>query len=188
MFTENRRTAREEARHKRELMLGQIELQKQFNEDDEARDFAAEEVRSYCIQIMYTDSKVFSGSRSTSVHEESQLNEHYYHPLIWFNLILNLTKYFQGLEPDGYAEHHEQINETTAFDMSNSEFWSSFSSSEEALLECAGLILNLPLTPHPSCRPGVSESQSHTAARANALTYRLVREESFLQRPISNEG
>lgn len=91
MFTEKRRTAREEARHKRELMLGQIELQKQFNEDDEARDFAAEEVRSYCIQIMYTDSKVFSGSRSTSVHEESQLNEHYYHPLIWFNLILNLS-------------------------------------------------------------------------------------------------
>ncbi|CAH2237970.1 jg7824, partial [Pararge aegeria aegeria] len=118
---QRRRQAMEDARHKRELLLGQIELQKQFNEDDEARDFAAEE----------------------------------------------------GLEPDGFAEHHNQINETTAFDMSNSEFWSSFSSSEEALLECAGLILNLPLTPHSSCRPGVSESQSHTAARANALTYRV---------------
>ncbi|XP_023946641.2 uncharacterized protein LOC112051995 isoform X2 [Bicyclus anynana] len=118
---EKRRQAREDARLKRELLLGQIELQKQFNEDDEARDLAAEE----------------------------------------------------GLEPDGFAEHHNQINETTAFDMSNSEFWSSFSSSEEALLECAGLILNLPLTPHSSCRPDATESQSHTAARANALTYRV---------------
>ncbi|XP_034826297.1 uncharacterized protein [Maniola hyperantus] len=118
---QKRRQAREDARHKRELLLGQIQLQKQFNEDDEARDLAAEE----------------------------------------------------GLEPDGFAEHHNHINETTAFDMSNSEFWSSFSSSEEALLECAGLILNLPLTPHPSCQPAASESESLTAARANALTYRV---------------
>ncbi|CAH2098055.1 unnamed protein product [Euphydryas editha] len=79
----------------------------------------------------------------------------------------------EGLEPDGYAEHHDQINETTAFDMSNSEFWSSFSSSEEALLECAGLILNLPLTPHSSCHPGSSEQETLAASRANALTYRV---------------
>lgn len=33
-----------EARAKRDLMLGQIELERQLNEDDEARDYAAEEV------------------------------------------------------------------------------------------------------------------------------------------------
>ncbi|XP_046972470.1 uncharacterized protein LOC124539218 [Vanessa cardui] len=116
-----RREARENSRNKRDLLLGQIELEKQLNADDEARDYAAEE----------------------------------------------------GLEPDGYAEHHHQINETTAFDMSNSEFWSSFSSSEEALLECAGLILNLPLTPHASCQPGALDKETHAASRANALTYRV---------------
>ncbi|CAG9568750.1 unnamed protein product [Danaus chrysippus] len=79
----------------------------------------------------------------------------------------------EGLEPDGFADHHDQINETTAFDMSNSEFWSSFSSSEEALLECEGLILNLPLTPHASCTPGASEKDVMDAAAANALTYRV---------------
>ncbi|XP_050356698.1 uncharacterized protein LOC126777632 [Nymphalis io] len=118
---QKRRDARENSRNKRELLLGQIDLQKQLNTDDEARDYAAEE----------------------------------------------------GLEPDGYAEHHHQINETTAFDMSNSEFWSSFSSSEEALLECAGLILNLPLTPHASCQPGAPDQETHVASRANALTYRV---------------
>ncbi|CAH2058428.1 unnamed protein product, partial [Iphiclides podalirius] len=115
---QRRRDAREEARAKRELMLGQIELQKELNEDDEARNTAVEE----------------------------------------------------GLTPDGYAEHHSLVNETTALDMSNSEFWSSFSSSEEALLECEGLVLNLPLTPHPACAPGVSRPD---AAAANALTYRV---------------
>ncbi|CAH0714803.1 unnamed protein product, partial [Brenthis ino] len=79
----------------------------------------------------------------------------------------------EGLEPDGYAEHHVQVNETTAFDMSNSEFWSSFSSSEEALLECAGLILNLPLTPHAFCQPHATEQEALLASRANALTYRV---------------
>ncbi|XP_073961170.1 uncharacterized protein isoform X2 [Choristoneura fumiferana] len=118
---QKRRDAREEARVKRELMLGQIELTKQLNEDDDARDFAAEE----------------------------------------------------GLEPDGYAEDHKNINETTAFDMSNSEFWSSFSSSEEALLECEGLILNLPLTPHTSCTKESDETHSLAASKANALTYRV---------------
>ncbi|KAG6458418.1 uncharacterized protein LOC115448815 [Manduca sexta] len=118
---QKRRQAREDARAKRDLMLGRIELTKQLNEDDEARDYAAEE----------------------------------------------------GLEPDGYAEHHEQLNETTDFDMSNSEFWSSFSSSEEALLECEGLILNLPLTPHKSCNKHATDDETFAAARVNALTYRV---------------
>ncbi|KAM3958016.1 uncharacterized protein ACR2FA_007967 [Aphomia sociella] len=119
---QKRREARNEARAKRELMLGQIELRKELNEDDEARNYAAEE---------------------------------------------------EELQPDGYAEHHEQLNETTAFDMSKSEFWSSFSSSEEALLECEGLILNLPLTPHPSCNREATEWDKTSAAQSNALTYRV---------------
>ncbi|XP_052758070.1 uncharacterized protein LOC113510992 isoform X2 [Galleria mellonella] len=118
---QQRRDARDEARTKRQLMLGEIELQKELNEDDEARNYAAEE----------------------------------------------------DLQPDGYAEHHEQVNETTAFDMSNSEFWSSFSSSEEALLECEGLILNLPLTPHPSCNTRATDEDKMSAAQSNALTYRV---------------
>ncbi|XP_028171121.1 uncharacterized protein LOC114360583 [Ostrinia furnacalis] len=117
---QKRRDAREEARAKRELMLGQVDLKKELNEDDEARDYAAEE----------------------------------------------------GLNPDGEALHHEQLNETTPYDMSNSEFWSSFSSSEEALLECEGLILNLPLTPHSTCRADASDEETLAASRANALTYR----------------
>ncbi|XP_028170520.1 uncharacterized protein LOC114360139, partial [Ostrinia furnacalis] len=71
----------------------------------------------------------------------------------------------------GEALHHEQLNETTPYDMSNSEFWSSFSSSEEALLECEGLILNLPLTPHSTCRADASDEETLAASRANALTY-----------------
>ncbi|XP_063373642.1 uncharacterized protein LOC134661462 [Cydia amplana] len=118
---QKRHDAREEARAKRDLMLGQIEIQKEFNEDDEARNNAAEE----------------------------------------------------DVQPDGYAEHHEVINETTPFDMSNSEYWSSFSSSEERLLQCDGLILNLPMTPHRSCMKNADEAQSATAAKANALTYRV---------------
>ncbi|XP_038218083.1 uncharacterized protein LOC119836720 [Zerene cesonia] len=118
---QKRRDARAEARAKRELMLGQIELTKQLNEDDEARNYAAEE----------------------------------------------------GL-PDLYADIHQTVNETTnGIDMSNSEFWSSFSSSEEALLECEGLILNLPLTPSAMCQPGVGEEGIMNAARVNALTYRV---------------
>ncbi|GBP32310.1 hypothetical protein EVAR_86143_1 [Eumeta japonica] len=118
---EKRRAAADAARAKRELMLGGADLEKAFNEDDEARDYAAEE----------------------------------------------------GLEPDGYAEHHEKLNETTNLDMSNSEFWSSFSSSEEALLECDGLILNLPLTPHGGCDAGKSEADRLKAAQRNAVTYRV---------------
>lgn len=77
------------------------------------------------------------------------------------------------VDVDGYADHHMLVNLTSPLDMSNSEFWSSFSSSEEALLECEGLILNLPLTPHKHCHKGASEADGFDAAKANALTYRV---------------
>lgn len=49
----------------------------------------------------------------------------------------------EGYTPDGIADHHHVLNQTTLNDRSNSEFWSSFSSSEEALLNCAGIYPNL---------------------------------------------
>ncbi|XP_046620096.1 uncharacterized protein LOC124305099 [Neodiprion virginianus] len=76
------------------------------------------------------------------------------------------------LNPDGIAEDRGTVNETTMNDRSNSEFWSSFSSSEERLLECNGLILNLPLTPHRHCTPKF-EGDHVAASLANTVTYRV---------------
>lgn len=64
------------------------------------------------------------------------------------------------------------VNETTSLDESHSELWSSFSSSEEALLGCAGLVLNLPLTPHRNCQRRRPVAELHSAAAANVVTYR----------------
>lgn len=43
-ITEKRIKSMKEARSKRELLLEQANLQRELNEDDEARDYAAEEV------------------------------------------------------------------------------------------------------------------------------------------------
>ncbi|KAJ9583465.1 hypothetical protein L9F63_022190 [Diploptera punctata] len=79
----------------------------------------------------------------------------------------------EDFQPDGIADHHETLNETTANDRSHSEFWSSFSSSEEKLLNCAGLILNLPLTPHSGCHQGATQEEYSSAAHVNTLTYKI---------------
>ena len=76
------------------------------------------------------------------------------------------------LVPDGIADVRGTVNETTAQDTSNSEFWSSFSSSEERLLECEGLLLNLPLTPHRKCEAHRPEDQLAAAAGPNTVTYK----------------
>lgn len=47
----------------------------------------------------------------------------------------------EGYVPDGIADHHHVLNQTNLNDRSDSEFWSSFSSSEETLLNCAGAYL-----------------------------------------------
>lgn len=78
----------------------------------------------------------------------------------------------EGYTPDGIADHHQIINETTLNDRSQSEFWSSFSSSEEALLNCDGLILSLPLNPHRACEPHRdSDADFAAASLANKITY-----------------
>ncbi|PSN39806.1 hypothetical protein C0J52_13621 [Blattella germanica] len=79
----------------------------------------------------------------------------------------------EGFQPDGIADHHETVNETTLNDKSKSEYWSSFSSSEERLLNCEGLILNLPLTPHSQCERSGSDSDYSTAGHDNSLTYKI---------------
>ncbi|XP_052121090.1 uncharacterized protein LOC113212116 isoform X2 [Frankliniella occidentalis] len=66
---------------------------------------------------------------------------------------------------------HGWVNETTSLDESHSELWSSFSSSEEALLGCAGLVLNLPLTPHRQCQRRRPVEDLATAAAPNVITY-----------------
>ncbi|XP_076666153.1 uncharacterized protein LOC143367829 isoform X2 [Andrena cerasifolii] len=76
------------------------------------------------------------------------------------------------LHSDGIADDRGTVNETLLNDRSNSEFWSSFSSSEERLLECKGLILNLPLTPHHHCTPR-HESEHSVVSFANTITYRV---------------
>lgn len=81
----------------------------------------------------------------------------------------------EDLQPDGIADHHNTVNETTLNDKSKSEFWSSFSSSEERLLNCAGLILNLPLTPHSKCHKFSPAHQHSLAAHENTITYKVPR-------------
>lgn len=77
----------------------------------------------------------------------------------------------EGYEPDGIADHHRVLNQTTLFDRSNSEFWSSFSSSEEALLNCAGLILSLPLSPSGKCQSNSTQDDFMSASHTNTITY-----------------
>ncbi|KAB0803475.1 hypothetical protein PPYR_00445 [Photinus pyralis] len=79
----------------------------------------------------------------------------------------------EGFQVDGIADHHGEINETTLNDRSSSEFWSSFSSSEEALLNCEGLVLNLPLTPHMRCNAHLSEESFDEASSTNKVTYQI---------------
>lgn len=84
----------------------------------------------------------------------------------------NIASERDDLNPDGIAEDRGTVNESTLNDRSNSEFWSSFSSSEERLLECKGLILNLPLTPNHLCDKKF-DKQHTTASMANTITYRV---------------
>lgn len=77
----------------------------------------------------------------------------------------------EGFKPDEHADHHEVLNQTDLNDRSNSEFWSSFSSSEEALLNCAGLILSLPLASSIKCEKHRSDADFETASFPNTMTY-----------------
>lgn len=77
----------------------------------------------------------------------------------------------EGFTPDEHADHHVVLNQTDLNDRSNSEFWSSFSSSEEALLNCAGLILSLPLASSIKCEKQRSDADFEIASFPNTMTY-----------------
>lgn len=70
-----------------------------------------------------------------------------------------------------YEDLRGAFNETTFNDRSDSEFWSSFSSSEERLINCAGLIVNLPLIPKKGCQATHTEQVRAKASLANKFTY-----------------
>ncbi|KAG7158859.1 hypothetical protein Hamer_G006226 [Homarus americanus] len=53
--------------------------------------------------------------------------------------------------PEGLKFERGRFNQSTANDNSNEEHRSSYSSSEEALASCEGVILTLPLVPYRSC-------------------------------------
>lgn len=80
-------------------------------------------------------------------------------------------------------EHEEvrgTINGTTVNDTSNSEFWSSFSSSEERLLECDGLILSQPLIPSPLCCRKTLPEEMAKLVEQQKISYTSVFEFSLL--------
>ncbi|XP_045460887.1 uncharacterized protein LOC123671206 [Harmonia axyridis] len=79
----------------------------------------------------------------------------------------------EGFQPDGIADHRGRVLEMETNDMSNSEFWSSFSSSEEALLSCTGLILNLPLTPHHKCSSDLTNEEAEETYLMNTISYKV---------------
>ncbi|XP_075215596.1 uncharacterized protein LOC142321412 isoform X2 [Lycorma delicatula] len=77
-------------------------------------------------------------------------------------------------QPDEIADIRGTVNETTAYDKSNSEFWSSFSSSEERLLNCEGLLVNLPLMPHERCSESLEDEHHSEAFAPNSITYKVT--------------
>lgn len=83
-----------------------------------------------------------------------------------------------ALSPDGIAQVRGKVadnnNTHTLKDRSHSEFWSSFSSSEEMLLQCEGLLLSLPLAPHHKCLPPNKQPDYEAASHLNTVNYKYV--------------
>lgn len=82
-----------------------------------------------------------------------------------------------ALSPDGIAQVRGTVTENKTHmlkDRSHSEFWSSFSSSEEMLLDCEGLLLSLPLAPHHKCLPPNKQPDYEAASNQNFVTYKYV--------------
>jgi peptidyl-prolyl cis-trans isomerase SDCCAG10 len=100
----------------------------------------------------------------------------------------------QDLEPDGIADTRGHISENTTGDGSNEEEWSSFSSSEETLMQCEGLLLYLPLTPRNGCsKPNsaatlsVTDSYSYTATTSGYYFFVFNSENEIKENLISAE-
>ncbi|XP_050538918.1 uncharacterized protein LOC126904189 isoform X2 [Daktulosphaira vitifoliae] len=86
------------------------------------------------------------------------------------------TEEIDAPSPDGIAHVRGKVSENgtrLVKDRSHSEFWSSFSSSEEQLLECEGLLLSLPLAPHSQCLPPNKNPNYEEASHSNSVTYKI---------------
>ncbi|XP_050422670.1 uncharacterized protein LOC126834637 isoform X2 [Adelges cooleyi] len=86
------------------------------------------------------------------------------------------TEEVDAISPDGIAQVRGKVLENGTRmikDRSHSEFWSSFSSSEEILLECEGLLLSLPLAPHSKCLPPNKQPDYEAASYSNSVTYKV---------------
>lgn len=90
--------------------------------------------------------------------------------------LLTISKFqdiLQSSSPDGISQIHSKVTENnTLKEDSHSEFWSSFSSSEEKLLECEGLLLSLPLAPHRKCLPPKEHPDYEAASHQNTVSYK----------------
>ncbi|KAF4519975.1 hypothetical protein B566_EDAN005475 [Ephemera danica] len=99
----------------------------------------------------------------------------------------------EGLSPDGIADHRGHIHENKTNDRSNDEFWSSVSSSEEALRNCEGLILYLPLKSTQSCNHPASASITPTdtfsyVASASGYYFFVFSSENEIQENLISVG
>lgn len=72
------------------------------------------------------------------------------------------------------ADVHGTIKQNKSADQSKSEFWSSFSSSEERLLECKGLLVSLPLIPNHMCDQKFNKNSFDEVSGLNSISYRYV--------------
>lgn len=69
------------------------------------------------------------------------------------------------------ADVHGSVKNVKNGDRSKSEFWSSFSSSEERLLECKGLLASLPLIPYHTCEQKYDNAHLDEVSKVNAVSY-----------------
>lgn len=72
---------------------------------------------------------------------------------------------------DDKADIHGSSKNNKSGDRSKSEFWSSFSSSEERLLECKGLLASLPLIPYHTCEEKYDVNHLDEISKINSISY-----------------
>ncbi|XP_065215348.1 uncharacterized protein LOC135842011 isoform X2 [Planococcus citri] len=114
---------------------------------------------------------------STSAFEEREFRK--IHKEIMINRIkqLNLEKNndtdtaAEVLDDEDKADIHGSVKNSKNGDRSKSEFWSSFSSSEERLLECKGLLASLPLIPYHTCEQKYGDAHLDEESKVNAVSY-----------------
>ncbi len=81
--------------------------------------------------------------------------------------------FVQVFDEDDEADMHGSVTHAKNKDKSKSEFWSSFSSSEETLLECKGLLVSLPLIPNERCENELcSDELLDGLAQINSVSYK----------------